>query len=160
MDSRERSEISSKDVKAVGCQQRKAKIYKIMGSLNGTKKIMTAILGPEGAKKYLVDDTKLEDLHGRAKPLPSKKDRYAVEKSMLDKLSFVSQVNRSDLPVNRKSETQALQRERIANRSLTGGPSTIDGGRKKTKRIIYKKKNYKTKKYINTKNTKKTYRIK
>ena len=59
LDPRARDEIRPQDFKAVGCQQRKAQIYKIMGSLEGTKQIVTAILGPEGAKKYLVDDTKM-----------------------------------------------------------------------------------------------------
>lgn len=148
LDSRERYEITPKDIKTVGCQQRKARIFKIMGSLKGTKQIITAIMGPEGAKKYLVDDTKIEELHGRAKPLPSKLERYKQEKSILDKLSFVSQVDRRDLPVSRNNQERALQRERLGQSSLSGSITRpkLEGG-KKTKRILYQKnKSKKTKK--------------
>jgi hypothetical protein len=153
LDSRERYEIAPEDVKAVGCQQRKAKIYKIMGSLKGTKTLITAILGPEGAKKYLVDDTKMEELHGRAKPLPSKLKGYQRDKSMLNKLSFVSQVNPRNIPVARSNQEDALRKQRTGQYSLIRSNPTIGG--KKTKRIIYHKKdkyNKKTKKRFYKKN--------
>jgi hypothetical protein len=164
LDSRDRSEITNEDLKIVGCEQRKARIYKIMGELEGTKQIITAILGPEGAKKYLVDDTKMEKLHGRVKPLPSKLKRYQRDKSILDKLSYVSQMNQRDLPLSRTNQEEALRRERIGRNSLITRRPTI-GGKKKTKRIIYHKNkdkcNKKTKKgffkknYQKRKNTKK-----
>ena len=138
LDSRDRSEITNEDLKIVGCEQRKARIYKIMGELEGTKQIITAILGPEGAKKYLVDDTKMEKLHGRVKPLPSKLKRYQRDKSILDKLSYVSQMNQRDLPLSRTNQEEALRRERIGRNSLITRRPTI-GGKKKTKRIIYHK---------------------
>ena len=153
LDSRERYEIAPEDVKAVGCQQRKAKIYKIMGSLKGTKTLITAILGPEGAKKYLVDDTKMEELHGRAKPLPSKLKGYQRDKSMLNKLSFVSQVNPRNIPVARSNQEDALRKQRTGQYSLIRSNPTIGG--KKTKRIIHHKKdkyNKKTKKRFYKKN--------
>jgi hypothetical protein len=163
LDSRERSEITPEDLRIVGCEQRKARIYKIMGTLEGTKQIITAILGPEGAKKYLVDDTKMEKLHGRAKPLPSKMKGYQRNTSMLDKLSFVSQVNPRDLPVTRSNQEEALKKQRIGQNSLITSAPTIRGG-KKTKRIIYHKKdiykkktkrNFYKKNYQKRKNTKK-----
>ena len=157
LDSRERSEITPEDLKIVGCEQRKARIYKIMGKLDGTRSIITTILGPEGAKKYLADDTDMEKLHGRAKPLPSKLKGYQREKSMLDKLSFVSQVNPRDIPSSRSNQEDVLRRQRMGQNSLITSSPTIGG--KKTKRIIiYHKKdkyNKKTKKGIYKQNHKK-----
>ena len=153
LDSRERSEITPEDLRIVGCEQRKARIYKIMGTLDGTREIISAILGKEGAKKYLVDDTKMEKLHGRAKPLPSKLKGYQRDKSMLNKLSFVSQVNPRNMPVARSNQEDALQRQRMRQDSLITRSPIIGG--KKTKRIIYHKNdkyNKKTKKRIYKKN--------
>ena len=151
LDSRERDEIKPEDFKTVKCNQRKARIYKIMGSLEGTKQIVTAILGPEGAKKYLVDDTKMKELHGMAKPLPSSIRKYKQQRSMLDKLSFVSPVDRGDLPVSRSNAERELQRQRLSQRSLVSSrvAPRMEGG-KKTKRII----NYKNKSKDNKKTKK------
>ena len=155
LDSRERSEISPEDLKIVGCKQRKARIYKIMGKLDGTRSIITTILGSEGAKKYLADDTDMEKLHGRAKPLPSKLKGYQRDKSMLDKLSFVSQVKPSNMPISRSNQEDALKRQRMGKDSLITSSPKIEGG-KKTKRIIHHKNkgkyNKKTKKGIYKKN--------
>jgi hypothetical protein len=149
LDSRERDEMKPGDFKAVKCNQRKARIYKIMGSLEGTKQIVTAILGPEGAKKYLVDDTKMKELHGMAKPLPSNLAKTRVKKRMFDKLSYVSQVDGRDLPRSRRNEQRALQSNRARQRSLASSFSQRMSGGKKTKRINYKvKNNKKTKKRI------------
>ena len=142
LDSREDDEIKPRDFKAVDCKQRKARIYKIMGSLEGTKQIITNILGPEGAKKYLVDDTKMEELHGMAKPLPSSIRKYEQQRSMLDKLSFVSPVDRGDLPVSRRNAERALQRQRLSQRSLASSrfAPRMEGGKKTKRNINYKNK--------------------
>lgn len=144
LDSREQSEITSDDIKRVGCDQRRARIFRIMGSLDGTKQIVTAIMGPEGAKKYLVDDTKMEQIHGRAKPLPSKKRQFLQDKSMLDKLSYVTQINKSDLPMSRNEEMRRMRLQSQPRMPL----ANVSIGGKRTKRISYAKKhkNSKTKK--------------
>ena len=164
LDSRERSEITPEDLKIVGCKQRKARIYKILGTLDETREIITTILGPEGAKKYLADDTNMEKLHDRPKPLPSTLKGYQRHKKMLDKLSFVSQINPSNIPVSRSNQQEALQKKQMGQNTLITTAPTIEGG-KKTKRIIHHKNkgkyNKKTKKgfYKNHKKYKNTKKL-
>ena len=133
LDSREQSEITPGDMKRVGCDQRRARIFKIMGSLEGTKKLVTAIMGPEGAKKYLVDDTKMEQIHGRAKPLPSKVRQFKQDKTMLDKLSYVSQIGRNELPMSRNEEMRRMGLQTQKPLSLSNTRNVSIGG-KKTKK--------------------------
>ena len=141
----ESSQITENDVKKVGCDQRRIKIQRIMGSLDGTRNLITAFLGAEGAKQYLVDDTRMEQLNvGRAKPLPSKKRQYSRNRSILDKLSFQTQVPfgniSSSIMRTENDDRRRLEEQERRSRQIGGSIKT----KKKRKTQRKNKKSKKT----------------
>ena len=162
LDKRQGANIRAHEIQKVGCDQRKIKIYKLLGSLDGTKSILTYFLGENGAKRYLVDDTKLEKLHSDAKPLPSRKQAFNIRKSMMDNLSIVAKTQNVMLPRSEQDLYNNVRRQQQKGLSLLNVPSNyLIGGRKKqTKKIYfvdeyYRKKHKTSKKNHKPKNTKK-----
>lgn len=143
LDKRSSFNIDQSEIKKVGCKQRRIKIYQILGSLKETKNALTYILGERDARKYLVDDTEMEELHSEAKPLPSKRRDFAKRVSMADKLQLVSRTQDTLLPM---SEVETLQDVRSQqSRGMQAIPSTSlysGGGIKERQKIKKTRKIY------------------
>lgn len=143
LDKRSSFNIDQSEIKKVGCKQRRIKIYQILGSLKETKNALTYILGERDARKYLVDDTEMEELHSEAKPLPSKRRDFAKRASMADKLQLVSRTQDTLLPM---SEVETLQDVRSQqSRGMQAIPSTSlysGGGIKERQKIKKTRKIY------------------
>ena len=86
--------------------------------------------------------------------MPSRIKKRKRDTVIANKLSYVSKIDRGDLPTNPTNEADARRRQRLSQRSLTSANKGINvSGGKKTKRIMYHKN---TKKTINKTTNKKT----
>lgn len=156
LDKRSSFNIDQSEIKKVGCKQRRIKIYQILGSLKETKDVLTYILGERDARKYLVDDTEMEELHSEAKPLPSKRRDFAKRVSMADKLQFVSKTQDTFLPMSEAETLQDVRSQQSQGMGMGALPTGALQGGGMRERQLKERQKIKT---IKRKKTRKIYMV-